>query len=205
MTEDVRKKPVHIALLPATHIEKLKHSRRFHESAIHTKTARQVLPKKPKERKRSLIPKIKTNAGVIRKQTKERVRLQVWYDQIPPPDPTPPCDTCIAACCIAFLVDITPEEAATGLYDEYMIKITPEISTQINSSKFAKAMTMDNLYLFSKDTDIHFLEGAVGEPCPFLVDTKCSIYDDRPFTCRTYTCTGDPRITDAIRSGEQPL
>jgi len=32
--------------------------------------------------------------------------------------------------------------------------------------------------------------------CPFLKDNECQVYDDRPYVCRTYDNTGDPKDCD---------
>lgn len=31
--------------------------------------------------------------------------------------------------------------------------------------------------------------------CPYLVNRKCSVYEDRPMLCRLYGVTDDPRLT----------
>lgn len=50
--------------------------------------------------------------------------------------------------------------------------------------------------------------------CPLLVDDRCSIYEDRPRTCRTYDCRvfvaagvepDKPRIAARVRSWERPF
>ena len=39
-------------------------------------------------------------------------------------------------------------------------------------------------------------------PCPFLKDSKCSVYDVRPFQCRTTWASGDPHYCHGQRFGE---
>lgn len=52
--------------------------------------------------------------------------------------------------------------------------------------------------------DVVFLEGNKFnfEPCPFLVNNKCSVYDDRPLVCRTHhSLSNDAQDCDPLRSG----
>jgi Fe-S-cluster containining protein len=43
-------------------------------------------------------------------------------------------------------------------------------------------------------------------PCPFLADDACSIYAERPFTCRQYLVTSPPRLCDTpLDSGVRPI
>ena len=40
-------------------------------------------------------------------------------------------------------------------------------------------------------------------PCPLLDNKRCSVYADRPFTCRTTLATGDPYYCDPQRLGNE--
>jgi Fe-S-cluster containining protein len=207
MTDHI-KKPVHKALIPYSHIEKLEASGKLPKSYVSTAATHATLPVEPKPEKKSFsIPKVKGASSI--KQDKLRTRLQIIYDRIPPfkEEDKPPCNTCKAApCCKAYLVDLTKEEHESGVYGDYSIEMTPEIKDQLRYSwaLVVPMMTMAPA-LNSKGTS-YYLEGKVGDPCPFLQeDNSCGIYEDRPFTCRAYTCVGDPRITDEMRAGIEPV
>jgi Fe-S-cluster containining protein len=40
--------------------------------------------------------------------------------------------------------------------------------------------------------------------CPFLESGRCSIYDDRPFVCREYMVTSDPRHCESVSAEVEP-
>lgn len=193
---DVLKKPVHLAILRPTQLEKLA------EAGVVRKTEFGLDPNKallnlPKEA--STTPKLSVVApNQIAKQQRLQIRLRVLHQSIPPASPTPPCDSCrTAACCHVFLVNITKDEYESGLYGDAAVKITPEISEQLKSTML---MPMVLGAPIGSEATTHYLEGKIGEPCPFLrADKKCGIYDIRPATCRSYSCVGDPRITDKMR------
>ncbi len=134
------------------------------------------------------------------KQERIKRRLKVFHDSIPPlaADKVPPCSTCVAVCCSSYIVPILKEEYESGIYGEFAVKIT--------ASALKALKTQHNLpfkWASEGNEDTYVLEGEVGMPCPFLgSDRRCTIYDSRPRTCRVYTCVGDSRVTDDMRSGK---
>ena len=48
--------------------------------------------------------------------------------------------------------------------------------------------------LLSQDHIDHTTWFDLHEPCPFLVDRKCSIYNERPVSCRAYVSYDDPKL-----------
>lgn len=140
-------------------------------------------------------------AATVTVKTQGRVKLRLFHANAPTPKKAP-CETCkSAACCKAFLVRITEEEYKSGLYDPYAVAFTDNVIQQLQSDFLLPAMMAVPNLLQTTGTQ-YYLEGAVNQPCPFLKDNKCSIYEDRPYVCRTYTCVDDPRITDEIRNDE---
>ena len=77
-----------------------------------------------------------------------------------------PCDGCTACCTSSQFVHIALDETAT------LARIPPELLVP------APQMPRGHVVL-GYDEHGH---------CPMLVDGACSIYDDRPRTCRTYDC-----------------
>jgi Fe-S-cluster containining protein len=77
-----------------------------------------------------------------------------------------PCGDCNACCRSSYFIHIRPEE-------------TPTI-TRINRKLLfpAPGLPKGNV-LLGYDKDGH---------CPMLIDNKCSIYEHRPLTCRSYDC-----------------
>lgn len=39
-------------------------------------------------------------------------------------------------------------------------------------------------------------------PCPFLQDSACAIYDERPLVCREYLVTNPPAACTTLTPGE---
>lgn len=98
-----------------------------------------------------------------------------------------PCGPCTACCTSSQFVHIGPEETAT------LARIPPAL-------RFPAPGMPDGHVLLGYD--------ASGR-CPLLTDLGCSIYADRPRTCRTYDCrvfpaagvTPDkPGIAERVRS-----
>lgn len=54
---------------------------------------------------------------------------------------------------------------------------------------------------WTPDADPRFVR-LTAKPCPLLVDGQCSVYDARPWVCRTFMCgrvtTEEPYATDRI-------
>jgi Fe-S-cluster containining protein len=209
MSEDVLKKPVHLAILKPTHIQNLADAGKISASQFGIDPAPDpmALPRPPAEPKgvgKIAFPKV-AHSDLLKKH-KKQVHLQVLHNSIPPlpADKIPPCDTCkTAACCLAFVVNITKDEYESGLYGDAAVELTPEMYKQLSSLYLLPVMAAAPRI---NDKPSYFLEGKVGEPCPFLTaDKRCGIYDIRPVTCRTYTCVGDARITEGMRQGTEEI
>lgn len=202
---DVLKKPVHVALLRPTQLEKLTAEGHLHQTQFGVDPAppKQPLPVEHKEKPYKVdLPKAPGYAKAMKKQ----VQLKVIHSNVPPvpPELQPPCGTCkTAACCHVFVVNIDELEYESGIYGDAAIKLTPEMYQQLRG-RFILAQMLTAPRVSKKPG--YYLEGKIGEPCPFLTqDNKCGIYDIRPKTCRVYTCVGDPRITEGMRQGIEPI
>ena len=77
-----------------------------------------------------------------------------------------PCGSCTACCTSSQFVHIEPDETAT------LARIPAELL-------FPAPRMPKGHVLLGYDQRGH---------CPMLVDGQCSIYDDRPRTCRVYDC-----------------
>ena len=77
-----------------------------------------------------------------------------------------PCGTCTACCTSSQFVHIGPDETST------LERIPPELL-------FPAPLMPPGHVLLGYDERGH---------CPMLVDDRCSIYEHRPRTCRTYDC-----------------
>lgn len=214
MADDVLKKPVHIAVLKPTHLEKLADAGKISATpfGVSPKSSNISLPKLEVEKTGALgLPKLLkqqiTSSGNLVKQNKQHLKLRVLHDSVPPipKDKIPPCSSCkTAACCRAFVVNITQLEYESGMYGDAAIKLTPEIHDQLKSRFIMPAVI--GAPITKTDRNAYYLEGKIGDPCPFLTaEQRCGIYEFRPVTCRAYTCAEDPRITDGMRSGTEPI
>lgn len=203
MGEDVLKKKVHLVLVKETLLQTLEREGRVESGTQPKKVRLPIADPKPSMR----VNRLPIKVGDIRKQSLARGRLRVAYDSIEPipADKVPDCGACkTAACCSAFIVNIEPEEYDTGLYSPYAIELTETVKEQLRSRLGALAMS-GGISTLSQGTS-YVMEGLTGQPCPFLGDdNNCSIYNDRPYTCRVYTCVDDPRITEGMRQGTEPL
>lgn len=207
---EILDKPVHIALIKPSHLEQLAREGRV-PAALQDKVE---LPKEqPKKKSKTglvsfeYLPKASFNAPTgasVRKQTLLRTKLKVIHESVPDPDPAPPCSSCVAVCCKAFLVRLTEDEYESGLYGEYAVKFSPEMLKQLRSGNLAY-IALNGPSPFSEDTQ-YVLDGMMGEPCPFLdKNDNCSIYEHRPTVCRAYSCVGDDRVTQEMRDGTEPI
>ncbi len=99
-----------------------------------------------------------------------------------------PCGTCTACCTSSQFIHISPDEVTT-------------------LRRIPKAL----LFAAPRFPSGHVVLGFTDRGhCPMFVDNVCSIYDDRPRTCRTYDCriftatgvdpTNDGRDEIAVRS-----
>ena len=77
-----------------------------------------------------------------------------------------PCNGCTACCRSSFFVHIGPDETAT------LRRIPPALLVRAPGLP-------DGYKVLGYDEHGH---------CPMLVDDRCSIYEDRPRTCRTFDC-----------------
>jgi hypothetical protein len=81
-------------------------------------------------------------------------------------DAAVPCDGCTACCRSSFFVHIGPDEAGA--------------LARIPRQLLARAPGLPDGYMvLGYDERGH---------CPMLVDDRCSIYEDRPLTCRKFDC-----------------
>lgn len=212
---DVLDQPVHFAVLRPSYIQELN----LKGGGVVQETPKTVdLPKEsapPKKKKNKKFNpfqgvKFQKHTKSVTKQAKLRTHLRMLHDSYPslPPDQVPPCATCKASpCCSAFVVSITKDEYESGIYGEYAVKLTQEQARQVRGKVLLPiTATVPTVYDETEDEQ-HFLEGRIGEPCPFLegdgTNTWCGIYEDRPLVCRAYSCVDDPRITQAMRDGEE--
>jgi Fe-S-cluster containining protein len=205
MSDDLLKKPVHIALLRPTQLEKLAAEGKIAQTqfGVDPNGSGQPLPVEQKEKPYKVaLPKAPNYAKTAKKQ----VQLRVIHNSVPPipAELQPPCGTCkTAACCYVFVVNIDELEYEAGIYGDAAVKLTPEMYQQLRG-RFVLAQMVTAPRASKKPG--YYLEGKIGEPCPFLTkDNKCGIYDIRPKTCRVYTCVGDPRITEGMRQGTEPI
>lgn len=196
---DILKKPVHIALLRPTELEKLAGTGKIAETqyGVDPRKSGPALPVEKKPKAVTALPKA-VGPNLV-KQAKQRVNLRVIHESVEGPDTQPPCNTCVAACCYVFVVNITQLEYESGMYGDAAVKVTEDMLDQLQGKWSTTPM------MTAPRQAGYYLEGRIGEPCPFLRGNKCSIYDIRPITCRAYSCVGDSRITEEMRNGTEPL
>ena len=94
-----------------------------------------------------------------------------------------PCGTCTACCTASQFVHIGPEETDT-------------LARIPKSLLFAAPRMAAGHLLMGYDQRGH---------CPMLVDNRCSIYDHRPRTCRTYDCRVFPASGVALVDSEDAV
>jgi Fe-S-cluster containining protein len=92
-----------------------------------------------------------------------------------------PCGTCTACCTSSQFVHVGPDETET------LAHIPPALL-------FAAPRMPDGHRLMGYDRDGR---------CPMLVDEKCSIYEHRPRTCRTYDCRVFPAAAIELNEPEK--
>ena len=91
-------------------------------------------------------------------------------------------------------MELTQLEYESGLYAPYAVKISEEVAKQLQAAGFITSIVTTMGYSY-------VLEGPLNEMCPFF-DNGCTIYNNRPYTCRSYSCVNDPRITQEDRDGK---
>lgn len=206
---DILKKPVHPAINKTTVLDKLEHTNKLTKTSVSlTQPERIDLPVERREA-RSRLGTLQKSGKTSAHRIKAKTKLKLIYDRIPPlpKDLTPDCGSCkTQACCVAFVVPLTKMEYESGIYGDNAAKITKQAANQLKGTFAYRWSLLQMGGLFNQDKDVYyFLEGSIGMKCPYLGDRGCTIYEDRPLTCRSYTCIGDSRITDDIRSGKQKM
>jgi Fe-S-cluster containining protein len=98
-------------------------------------------------------------------------------------DAVVPCNGCTACCTSSQFVHIGPDETET------LARIPPELL-------FPAPRMPPGHVLLGYDED-----GC----CPMLVDGRCSIYEHRPRTCRTYDCRIFPAAGIAVEDDDKVL
>ena len=121
--------------------------------------------------------------------------FSAWADtardaQFAAADAAVPCDGCTACCRSSFFVHIAPDETAA------LRRIPPALLVRAPGLP-------DGYKVLGYDERGH---------CPMLVDDRCSIYEDRPQTCRKFDCRvlsaaglepdgpGQDELADRVRS-----
>ena len=90
-------------------------------------------------------------------------------------DASVPCGDCTACCTSSQFVPIGPDEADTLAHiPKKLLFPAPRLEGPRGSGGVPRSY-----YLLGYDERGH---------CPMLVDGRCSIYEHRPRTCRTYDC-----------------
>jgi Fe-S-cluster containining protein len=98
-------------------------------------------------------------------------------------DSVVPCDGCTACCTSSQFVHIGPDETET--------------LARIPAALLFPAPRMPRGHvLMGFDERGH---------CPMLVDNRCSIYEHRPATCRTYDCRIFPAAGVEVEDGDKAL
>lgn len=199
MAKSPLNKPVHPALYRKPPIAEVVPSTR--PDVENPQPQQDCLPKEAPAVKTQLrAPKFEK--PTFRQQSREgklRIHLRTLWRHVPslPEELEPPCETCeTSACCKEFFVPLAQEEYESGEYAPYAVRVAAKAMQQLKRSI--------NLPYSYEDPngDGYYLEGMPGEYCPFFKNNKCSIYDKRPLTCRTYTCVTDPRITESLRKND---
>ena len=165
---------------------------------IHTPTNIRQTKEKKEEKKK---PKVRRSLHVLGTDKKKKLlaqsKVHKFHRNVPaiPPELVPDCANCkTSACCSRFIVELTQLEHESGLYAPYSVEIPEEVANQLKSAGFITTVATTNGYRY-------ILEGALNEMCPFF-DNGCTIYNNRPYTCRSYSCVNDPRITQEDRDGK---
>lgn len=208
MGEGILKKPVHLALLKPTQLDKMASQGKISSTKFGLDPNVEQMPL-PVEQKERAVPKLDIpKMPNLAKAAKKQVQLKIFHDRIPPiaEDKKPPCQSCkTSACCYAFVVNITELEYESGVYGDAAIKLDADTFKQLRGRGLVLPM-LTAPRRQPGDKPLYFLEGKIGEPCPFLTkENRCGIYDIRPRTCRVYSCVEDPRITEGLRQGTEPM
>jgi len=94
-----------------------------------------------------------------------------------------PCGGCTACCRSAYFIHIEPDEVET-------------------LRRIPKALRFPAPGLPKGHVVLGYDERGA---CPMLVDDRCSIYEHRPRTCRTYDCRVFPATGTSLDADDKPL
>lgn len=83
------------------------------------------------------------------------------------------CHSC-GSCCRLFLINLTEKELNSGKF----------LTESFNHDHFEDFASIEEygLNILKKNDD---------ESCIYLLDNKCSVYDNRPEVCRDFSCGSD--------------
>ena len=120
------------------------------------------------------------------------------------------CEIGCSFCCyqtveIAEIEVQTLKKSIEGLNRETKVKIAENLNTYWDF--YNKHISTDQIQHL-KDVNKTFLKLPLSEKtkCPLLIDNMCSIYSDRPLTCRTQIVESKPELCekDAFRDASKP-
>lgn len=209
--KDVRKLPVHPALTKAPDSEKVLNRATLIESRVSLQPVeRQALPKatKKKDKREYRGPlagaSSDRNQSVARDARRKR-RLALVHEQM---ETMPaPCDTCkTSVCCYLYPTFLAKEEYESGAYRGNTIEITRGQANQLKNP-LNYALVPESLLMRSRGKgSLYMLKRREDGACVYLGgDGKCTIYNERPISCRAYTCLGDKLIPEYLRDGSVPF
>lgn len=208
---DVRKKPVNPVLHKKTPYDEIRETRKLTHSVVSLPDAiQQPLPTEPASRKFKVVKDTRLLDAAKRrtKPANQKLihRLKVVQAQLPVAKAD--CASCSSSpCCYRYPTFLTPEEYRTGLYGDNAIELTPEILDQFRHVTHLYIYLPYLAYFYGSPASYsHFvLKKREDGGCVYLdKHNKCSIYSQRPLSCRLYTCDGDPAITQEMKDGSDP-
>lgn len=83
------------------------------------------------------------------------------------------CRSC-GSCCRLFLINLTEKEFNSGEY----------LTESDNHDHFDDFDSVE-------EYGLNILKKNIDESCVYLLDNKCSVYDNRPEVCRDFYCGSD--------------
>ena len=111
-----------------------------------------------------------------------------------PPRRAIACKAGCAYCCIVY-VQVTPLEAL-HVARSILARPAAEVTAVRQRVAAAHATTV------GRDSDYRIV---LAQPCPLLVDGRCSVYADRPFACRGANSADANACRDAFANPDGPL